>query len=280
MIVELPYLVGKVNDRSVLLRFHFRKYLQGYSRQLFTGPPENTREHVLAAAKALMVGEWSRALTYILNLDVWNLIPNDGGSKVKEMLRVKLKEEALRIYLFSSVASNYESLSLNHICTLFDTDSITARRIISKMIFRNEISGAWDQSPDGEGVLVLYKVNATSMQILAQQMSEKVVDLMESNERILDSMTSTYGYKDDWNQQRKPYDGQYQGQHRTSSGLKGPVYKGQNRQTTGGRHGSGKQRNTRGGGWGNQSRSKAPYHKGQKLKDSIYKKTTVMGWGS
>mmetsp|Transcript_14560 Transcript_14560/g.21940 ORF Transcript_14560/g.21940 Transcript_14560/m.21940 type:complete len:1011 (-) Transcript_14560:147-3179(-) len=281
MMVELPFIVGKPYDRSVLARFHFRKYLNGYNRQLFTGPPENTREHVLAAAKALMTGDWKKAVNYILNLDVWNLIPNDGGAKVKEMLNIKLKEEALRIYLYSSVASNYESLSLSSICSQFDMDSVTSRRIISKMIFRNEVSGAWDQSANGDDVLVLYNVGATPMQTLALQMADKVSNLVESNERILDSMTSTYGYKDDWNQQRKPHDSQYQGQQRAKGGLKGPAYRGQNRHQSGGKHGSGKHsRNPRAGNaWSNQGKSKTSY-KSQQIKNSISKKTTVMGWGA
>jgi hypothetical protein len=30
---------------------HFRKHMDIYDRPVFTGPPENTRDHVLAAAK-------------------------------------------------------------------------------------------------------------------------------------------------------------------------------------------------------------------------------------
>ena len=32
---------------------HFRKHMDIFSRQVFTGPPENTRDHIFCAAKAL-----------------------------------------------------------------------------------------------------------------------------------------------------------------------------------------------------------------------------------
>ena len=34
--------------------------MMSYNRQVFTGPPENIREHVLAASKALLVGDWKQ----------------------------------------------------------------------------------------------------------------------------------------------------------------------------------------------------------------------------
>lgn len=34
----------------------FRKFLTGYNRQKFTGPPENTREHIMAATNCLLAG--------------------------------------------------------------------------------------------------------------------------------------------------------------------------------------------------------------------------------
>jgi translation initiation factor 3 subunit C len=206
MLIELPHLVGRPFDRTTHHRFHFRKYLQSYNRQVFTGPPENTREHVLAAAKALLSGDWAKACQFVQSLDVWNLIPGvDAAQRVRAMLDLKLKEEALRIYLYSSVASAYSSLSLDYICAFIQMDAVTTRRIISKMIFRGEISAAWDQTSDGKTVMVLYKVDPSPMQVLALQYAEKIGALVESNERLLDPLNGSYGYKEEY--QRKQYGG-------------------------------------------------------------------------
>lgn len=40
-----------------------------------TGPPENVRDHVMAATKALSAGDWSGALNYLAALPVWGLMP-------------------------------------------------------------------------------------------------------------------------------------------------------------------------------------------------------------
>lgn len=277
MLIELPQMVsgqGHANQRS---RSHYRKYLQSYNRQVFTGPPENTREHILAASKALVTGDWKKAHQFILNLDVWNLIPNDGGQKVKTLLQLKMKDEALRIYLFQC-ASNYESITLAHLCSLFNMDRAGARRIISKMIFRNELSGAWDQCL-AEETLVLNKVDASSLQQVAQQMADKVAYVMENNERMLDPLTSSYGYKDEWNgrDNRKQYgggDGQKRSYHKN-----GPHWKPQNgnanRQQGGGRGGG---RGGR-GGRGNRRDGNNNNRGGYRTDDSK-NKSKPMGWGN
>jgi hypothetical protein len=60
--------------------------------QVFTGPPENIRDHVIAGAKSLMAGDWRKCVEMILNLDVWNLIPGAGeGARVKTMLKEKIQ---------------------------------------------------------------------------------------------------------------------------------------------------------------------------------------------
>jgi len=195
MLLELPHMArGATSTHTHAISRQFRKYLQTYNRQDFTGPPENTREHVLAAAKALMSGEWQRACDYILGLEVWNLIPGDGGVKVKEMLRMRIKEEAVRTYLIT-YGAHYESISVEHICKMFDLEEMPARRTISRMLFNKEISGAWEQHT---GTLVLNNVDPSPMQALAQQVAEKVAMLVDSNERVLDPLVNPSNYREEW----------------------------------------------------------------------------------
>ncbi len=40
-----------------------------------TGPPENVRDHVMAATKALSAGDWSGAFNHLAALPVWGLMP-------------------------------------------------------------------------------------------------------------------------------------------------------------------------------------------------------------
>ena len=83
------------------------------------------REHVLAASKHILAGDWSKASNLILKLEVWKLLPADGGERVKEMLQVKIKEEALRTYLLTH-GLHYEVMALfTFTATITITVSIT-----------------------------------------------------------------------------------------------------------------------------------------------------------
>lgn len=197
MFLELPNICRlggnyTVNQGYVTSR-NFRKYFDSYNKQVFNGPPENTREHILAAAKALLNGKWKYASELIVNLDAWHLLPGDGMDRVKKMLLERIKEEGIRIYLLA-YGAYFESISLAHLCEMFEMDKQVARKVISKMIFNKEISAAWEHPAD---ILILYKVDPTPVQLLSQTVAEKVASLMETNERILDPFSGMYGYKDD-----------------------------------------------------------------------------------
>jgi len=201
MILELPHLArsstgAPATHQNVISR-QFRKYLNGYSKQVFRGPPENTREHVLAATKALLSGEWQKAVDLLMGLEVWKLIPNDGAENAKVLLRARVQEEAVRTFLLLN-GDHYESLSLAYICEMFGMDEVITRRIISRMIFNREISAAWEASTN---ILVMYKTEPSALQTLSQGLAEKLSLLLESNERILDPIAGVYGFKDkdEWN---------------------------------------------------------------------------------
>lgn len=50
--------------------------------QMFTGPPENVRDHVMAATRSLMLGDWRKAHAYVAALPVWGLMPQKVGGRV------------------------------------------------------------------------------------------------------------------------------------------------------------------------------------------------------
>ena len=202
MLLELPNMArDNLSSTQNVISRQFRKYLQTYNRQVFTGPPESTREHVLAAAKSLVTGDWQKARDYITGLEVWNLIPNDGGDKVKEMLAGRIKEEAVRTYLFTG-ASAYNSLSLAHLCETFDMDGTSIRRIISRMIFNKETSASWEHPAD---TLILHKTEPTQLQTLSLNVAEKVSSLVDSNERLLDPFAGGfYGHQKEGDWSRDP----------------------------------------------------------------------------
>ena len=78
----------------------FRKYCDIYGRQVFTGPPEQTRDYVMTAAKALMKGDWKKCSELLNSLEVWDLFAGENaGAEIITMLTEKIKETGLCTYL-------------------------------------------------------------------------------------------------------------------------------------------------------------------------------------
>uniref|UniRef100_A0AAJ7SIZ7 Eukaryotic translation initiation factor 3 subunit C-like n=1 Tax=Petromyzon marinus TaxID=7757 RepID=A0AAJ7SIZ7_PETMA len=99
MLLEVPYMAAHEFDaRRRMISKQFHHQLRVSERQPLLGPPESMREHVVAASKAMKMGDWKACRAYILNdkmnAKVWDLFPK--VEKVRCMLVRKIQEESLR----------------------------------------------------------------------------------------------------------------------------------------------------------------------------------------
>lgn len=200
MFLEVPNMAAQgVDDsnsrRTRVLSRTFRKYHDIYDRQVFTGPPEQTRDFVMSATKALMKGDWKRCSDLLQELEVWDLVAGEGAAdEIKAMLVEKIKVVALRTYLLA-FSSQYDSLSHEQLCQMFEMDKNEVHSVVSKMMINRDLIASWDQPT---GTIVMRKVEPSALQVLALQFAEKASSLVDANERLLDAKTGNYGYKDDW----------------------------------------------------------------------------------
>ncbi|KAL7424904.1 Translation initiation factor 3 subunit c [Cryptotrichosporon argae] len=182
MLIEVPLLasVDTEEQRRRVTSKTFKRLLDVADKQAFMGPPENTRDHIIKASKALQAGDWQRARDLILSIKIWNLL--DNAAEVKDILAKKIQEEGLRTYLFT-YAPYYESLSISHLSATFDLPAQAVTSIISRMIYTDELAASLDQI---DAVVVFHRVEQTDVQRLAQQLAEKAVTMVEQNEKTLD----------------------------------------------------------------------------------------------
>lgn len=196
MLLEVPNMAGSGDDtgRKVkIISRVFRKHNDSYDRQVFTGPPEQIRDFIMYASKSLMKGDWKKCVKLLTDLEVWVLIPGDSAvGQIRSMLLEKIKLEGLRTYLFA-FSSQYESLSLAQLCEMFEMTKNEVHSIISKMMINREINASWDQLTE---TIVLRKVDSCPLKHLALQFCEKVANLVEANERLLDSKSGNFQVRD------------------------------------------------------------------------------------
>ncbi|KAI8356567.1 eukaryotic translation initiation factor 3 subunit 8 N-terminus-domain-containing protein [Choanephora cucurbitarum] len=200
MLLEIPAQAQAGPNNKKFISKPFRRLLDYNERQAFCGPPENTRDHIMSAAKALASGEWEKAKDFILAIKIWDLMTET--QEIKDMLVRKIQEEGLRTYLFT-YASYYTTLGLAQLSSMFGLSVSSVSAIVAKMIFNEELSASLDQVTQ---CIVLHQVELSRLQVLSLQYSEKVANLVDQNERLAsngkDNTTTQYNNNNNNNNNR------------------------------------------------------------------------------
>uniref|UniRef100_A0A3Q3GCS6 Eukaryotic translation initiation factor 3 subunit C n=1 Tax=Labrus bergylta TaxID=56723 RepID=A0A3Q3GCS6_9LABR len=192
MLLEIPYMAAHEFDaRRRMISKQFHHQLRVGERQPLLGMKQSMREHVVAASKAMKMGDWRTCHSFIINekmnSKVWDLFPET--QRVREMLVRKIQEESLRTYLFT-YSSVYDSIRMETLSEMFELEIPTVHSIISKMIINEELMASLDQPTQ---TVVMHRTEPTSLQNMALQLAEKLGSLVENNERVFDLKQGVYG---------------------------------------------------------------------------------------
>ena len=185
MLMEIPSMAqaGATPDsKKRVISKTFRRFLEYNERQVFIGPPENTRDHVMQASKALSQGDWKKCKALIEKIKVWDLMGKEESERIKVMLGRKIQEEGVRTYLFT-YSAYYDTLSLTSLADMFDLSKIEIRRLVTAMISNDELQGQLDHLDEN---LIFQRVDTTRLQSLALALSEKATGLVEQNQKLME----------------------------------------------------------------------------------------------
>ena len=187
MLLEIPLLAQTGSSPDIKKRIiskTYRRLLEFHERQIFTGPPENTRDHVMQASRALAAGEWKKSVELINSIKIWDLMAEPD--KIKAMLSSQIQEEGLRTFLFT-YAPFYDTLAVGTLASMFELSERKIAAVVSKMISHEELAAALDQV--NSAIIFRKGVELSRLQSLALTLSDKASGLIEANERTLEQRT-------------------------------------------------------------------------------------------
>ena len=188
MLLEIPLLAQTGSSPDIKKRIiskTYRRHLEFHERQIFTGPPENTRDHIMQASRALAAGEWKKSVELISSIKIWDLMAQPES--IKAMLTSQIQEEGLRTYLFT-YAPFYDTLAVNVLASMFELTERKVAAVVSKMIAHEELAAALDQV--NSAIIFRKGVELSRLQSLALSLSDKASGLIEANEKTLEQRTS------------------------------------------------------------------------------------------
>merc|ERR1739844_250720 len=163
-----------------------------------------------------------------------------GADKVRTMLSRKIQEETLRTYLFT-YSKVYDSISVVTLSEMFDLEKESVHAIVSQMVYKEELMASLDEPTQ---CMVMHRTEPSRLQSLALQLSDKITQLVENNERLLELRP---GWQSNW------------------KGRDGYQNRGDNQGGRGGRGGGNFGRGNRGGGhFGGDRKGQGGYNRENK----------------
>lgn len=246
MLLEVPNLAR--NGKPGVGARYFSKILDSYSRMSFLGPPDTVRDHITAATRALLQGDWRSCQRNVQDLPCWGLLREGEKEHIEQLLQREIKRVALKTYLLCC-SQMYMALELDQLATMFDLTEQTVAGVIGSMIANEELAGSLDSSSK---TVVLSQHARGPLHEVAKATLEKVSVVVDLNERAYTYRSGGLRTGDDEDGPQRT-DDRFSGENRRGRarggrGLPQGALRGQYDRRGGGRGGRGGQQDRNRGG--------------------------------
>ena len=165
----------------------FRKLYDYSERQSFCGPPENIKDHIMAASRAIAHGEWEQARDLILSIKIWNVMPQ--FESIKNVLTHKIQEESLSTFVVN--CSQYcDSLSVADLSSMFSLDSKSVSQILSRMILNEQLFGYLDEADEFVIMDTRLSHSTNGLEAASISMIDKIISFSDINQKLAESRSN------------------------------------------------------------------------------------------
>ena len=189
MLLETPNMAAPGYDaKKRVISRSFRRTMDLYDRQVFTGPPESPKDHIIAAARSLRDSKADEATKFAFQLRCWDHYPD--AESVKEILERNIREVALQTFLLKHSGS-FASVSVEFLAKTVGLSEKAVHTVASKMMINEEIQSCWHQP---SGTVVMHQCEANKLQSLVLQYADKVETFVAENERTFENRAGGFGY--------------------------------------------------------------------------------------
>ena len=152
----------------------YRGFLNSYERQSFLNDPVTNKDLVYAAVAAFRTADWERCCDRLREVPLFRAVLADAPALLA--LTTTIKTECLKKFMLGA-RGILANVRVEHLSTKFTLPADEARRIISQMVVRREIYGAF--ADETETAFVFDHAQHTPLQKSVLQLSEKVVGTID-----------------------------------------------------------------------------------------------------
>lgn len=159
----------------------FRRVLEYRERQVFDGPPENARDHVMLAARSLGKCDWKTAANLLMKIQIWSLFNN--SEEIKHSIVSELKIQGLRTFIFKNRAS-FTKCSISSLSEMFELTESKVKAVIAKLIRNDDVHALINLRSNTVDFTQGEDCRANKLQQLVLNLSDKCSQIIERNEKL------------------------------------------------------------------------------------------------
>ena len=143
MILEVPhlaksYLLAGQEPLTTGRRLaKYRRQLESYEKQLYSGPPENAKDCIALAGKAILNDDVEKAIDLIDSMRIWD---SPSAVSVKKNILLLVRQAALQTYLINNSGS-HKNFALPTLASTFQLSLQVVTSNICRSIMNGDLSG-------------------------------------------------------------------------------------------------------------------------------------------